>query len=781
MLVPNVRWTAIVFIGVVASQCLAHLPEHRRAPDGEERRRAVRSVDLGNDESQDTEERQDLKTAIEDALAKLMKMALPYVQELAYDENIATECMNSLFKVGAGLRRYDFWALKFIDSMGRPPAGLLEFSTGANGAYDECRSIRAPKDESDEEDFRGQYCTIYFRPDSIDQFAIGLVEKFMSQHPLFRVHLKNIGNLTEFLARIQGMNELPSDPRLTDAVGGMPLSVCVPSKCSPHDLRYIAEKFVKKYGIIVSVKGCTVDKPVQLTTVQVAMFALLGLLCFMVGISSVIDIYIRERRYELHVKPRQRPLPLRMLLAFSAVTNTEILMKTKTEPNSSARRLRCLHGIRVFSFLWVLIGHSYSSHSPNFIGRGIGALEAISDVSFSLIMNGFLALQTFFFIGAFLVTQGMIANRHVPFFKSIPLAIVRRYIRLTVPALFFVGLFFLYPLVVTGPTVDELLWVMVENCANYWWDSITYTSNYREMTKICMPHLWYLSADYQLFLLLIVFAALVALKPKYGVPATAAITAASAIALFLQSYLNDYGPLVITTRRGINETTQAYENMYQKPLTYLPTFAMGILCAYIVNRHKDFRIGTVLYYATWALAWPAGLAILFSTYGWNNGAPYTNFTSAFHFIGHRIGWGLCLTWVIFVCSTGQARWVNGLLSHPFFVPLSRLSFAGYMLHVLVIAVRPLSSRMNLYLDHWTMVRDFFGHSAITILVAYLFFLVCECPTVNLDKIIFDRAVPKDKNVQPNSVQLDEKKTVPKTVSNGSTVTSYANGVTCCHL
>lgn len=53
-----------------------------------------------------------IRDAMEDIFRIVSRKALPYVQELAYDENLPTECLSSLFKVATGLRSYKLWAFK---------------------------------------------------------------------------------------------------------------------------------------------------------------------------------------------------------------------------------------------------------------------------------------------------------------------------------------------------------------------------------------------------------------------------------------------------------------------------------------------------------------------------------------------------------------------------------------------------------------------------------------------------------------------------------------------
>ena len=48
---------------------------------------------------------------------------------------------------------------------------------------------------------------------------------------------------------------------------------------------------------------------------------------------------------------------------------------------------------------------------------------------------------------------------------------------------------------------------------------------------------------------------------------------------------------------------------------------------------------------------------------------------------YKVAWALAVGWVIFACSRGYGGWINELLSWKAFVPLSRVSYIIYLIHM----------------------------------------------------------------------------------------------------
>ncbi|GBM82280.1 hypothetical protein AVEN_44367-1 [Araneus ventricosus] len=76
-------------------------------------------------------------------------------------EASSNKCVEDLKYVFENLLSPGGWAMKMLDSYGKPGSGILLGNINWLGEYDECVSIHAPsKENTNVGDFRGKYCTL---------------------------------------------------------------------------------------------------------------------------------------------------------------------------------------------------------------------------------------------------------------------------------------------------------------------------------------------------------------------------------------------------------------------------------------------------------------------------------------------------------------------------------------------------------------------------------------------------------------------------------------------
>merc|ERR1711884_483424 len=62
------------------------------------------------------------------------------------------------------------------------------------------------------------------------------------------------------------------------------------------------------------------------------------------------------------------------------------------------------------------------------------------------------------------------------------------------------------------------------------------------------------------------------------------------------------------------------------------------------------------------------------------GHSWNSFQSIMYNCFSKTGWSLALAWIIFSCHKGYGGVVNSFLSWKAWIPLSRLTYAAYLIH-----------------------------------------------------------------------------------------------------
>ncbi len=119
----------------------------------------------------------------------------------------------------------------------------------------------------------------------------------------------------------------------------------------------------------------------------------------------------------------------------------------------------------------------------------------------------------------------------------------------------------------------------------------------------------------------------------------------------------------------------------------------------------------------------------------------------------RIGWSISLCYIIFACIHNSGGIINEFLGHPLWQPMSRLSYAIYMLHYPVIRIVIVSTKSTFYYTELMFYQMFFGIFVLSIFVSIIGTLAFESPIAIFQKLLFQ---PRKKD-KSNEQQLIERK------------------------
>ena len=160
------------------------------------------------------------------------------------------------------------------------------------------------------------------------------------------------------------------------------------------------------------------------------------------------------------------------------------------------------------------MGHTYSTFGPYgtalINNANIFRGEWVKDGAFAAVINAFPSVDTFFIIGATLLTfltlkeLDKLANKGASVGESAFFWMkyyVHRYIRLTgVYACILLFHASLLKLFATGPQ-SEWMMMNVDACQEDWWKNLLYINNFSFTGRGCMGQTWYLAVEMQCFII----------------------------------------------------------------------------------------------------------------------------------------------------------------------------------------------------------------------------------------------------------------------------------------
>ena len=141
----------------------------------------------------------------------------------------------------------------------------------------------------------------------------------------------------------------------------------------------------------------------------------------------------------------------------------------------------------------------------------------------------------------------------------------------------------------------------------------------------------------------------------------------------------------------------------------------------------------------WTLASAIGLAIVYGLIPYLNEdkVPEMNsFVRVSYGSLNRLVWSVVVGWVIFACVHGYGGPVNRFLSGQVFIPLSRLTYIIYLVHVNYLLVWSAHLRKPIYYTDMDHAHFFFGVVFCVTLLAFVISLTVETPFLSLQKLIF---------------------------------------------
>ncbi|XP_037787613.1 nose resistant to fluoxetine protein 6-like [Penaeus monodon] len=289
----------------------------------------------------------------------------------------------------------------------------------------------------------------------------------------------------------------------------------------------------------VTVACQALDERPQFTSGDIAMISFLSVMLVVMATGTAADVYSRA------ATSSAPNLGVRFLLPFSAYTNLEKMFHVATEPRPGV--ISCLHGMRVLSMTWVILGHQYVFDT--LFSVNLQHLQKwTNSLVFQVIANASLSTDSFFFLSGLLVTYGVLKEVKRTGRVDIIMYYVHRIIRLT-PPIAVVTLFLgtLFRFLASGPMAYYVT-SMYTICSSKWWFDVLYVNNFLAFNETtnqitdCLGQCWYTAADTQMYLVAPLVLFPLAYSPVKGKILLYVVTLASAVIPAAVIYVNDFPP-----------------------------------------------------------------------------------------------------------------------------------------------------------------------------------------------------------------------------------------------
>ncbi|XP_046843813.1 nose resistant to fluoxetine protein 6-like [Xenia sp. Carnegie-2017] len=433
-----------------------------------------------------------------------------------------------------------------------------------------------------------------------------------------------------------------------------------------------------------------------------------------------------------------------VFLCFSLQRNTRKIFDTSV----SSAAITSINGIRVISIFWIILGHVYLRSLHNFLLTNKKEfLRQAESVTVMAVANAFFAVDSFFFLSGLLVAYTCLRKMERTQGKvNWGLFYLHRYLRLT-PSLMFVVLFAVH---IKGILSDSPTWLSLykeKNCEDKWWTNMLYINNFypKEVNDQCIGRAWYLANDMQFY---VISPILIVLAYRFGwrglFAGTGVLMAISTITIPSIYVGYDVDPLIVLKSLrpiadGGRKIAEYMKYEYTKPYCRIQPYLVGFIIGYVIYkkyRNPFKKHGWLIAITGWCVAFAVAMTMVYgpcksAVRGENE---WTLRGEIVFGTLQRLLWGLAVAWVTYACHFGYGSYINEYLSARFWIPLSRLTYSVYLIHMIVIHYMLYAANGSMHYSIAFTVYYFLASVVLSFAGGYILAVVIEFPVENLEKL-----------------------------------------------
>ncbi|CAO1428231.1 unnamed protein product [Diamesa tonsa] len=610
--------------------------------------------------------------------------------KLPKDDKVCHEQMDLLVE---SFNKRMLWALKVFDAWGKIQSGLFSGNLINFGHYDQCIGVSYKYDQGL---FLGQHCMIFYKASPED-----------------------------YVLKESSFPDLPEIMNVSFILGN---GICLPATCSSKMVKVFADEMLSKNNLLTTDYDqrvfCNTNNILEMRNIDLLASLFFTFFLLVLIVSTVYDVTMRQMNQKQEL----------IFSAFSIYTNGLKLLETQ----SSNDDIDCLYGIRALSIMWIIHGHRVQTYFYFPIINRVQLHEWLKTIPSTFSTSTTIGVNTFFLLSGFLVTKNILQRLDKTKKLLILPMFLHRYLRLTpvVVATIFCVLS-LQRYFGDGPYQKFMVESYYDACEKYWWSSMLYIQNFVNPDKMCLPHSWYLSTDFQLFLMspIIVYPLW-----KYGnrffffLPILALVSIGYIFITSMEMGIGVFSVHNIIVRRKLYN-----QYFYLPPYARMCAWLFGIMTAYILHNTKEFKIiiPKRLNALLWFLSMSAVISIILGMYSFQDDDHLqSQFMNSLYLAFGHLGWSMALSWIIFACHHGYGSFINHFLSLSVWKIISRFGLSIYLTHILAQMAIFGSQKQPAYFNEFLKTHFFFGDFVLSVGVALLAYLTFEAPVLNIEKYLF---------------------------------------------
>ncbi|XP_050666764.1 O-acyltransferase like protein-like isoform X2 [Leptidea sinapis] len=438
------------------------------------------------------------------------------------------------------------------------------------------------------------------------------------------------------------------------------------------------------------------------------------------------------------------------LMNFSLLRNSLKLVDTSDRSDERQNCFKSLDAIRSVLMVLSIIGHSL--HPVIVLSQNVHYMETAAYESpiFKILYNGFIVVQVFFLISAFLLSHNLQMSLEEKELKGRDILerIFTRWWRLTPPYAVWLALTASWNRFAgSGPFWKVYVTREAIDCRRSWWKHVMYINNYF-MDGTCMPHSWHLAADFQLHILgLIVF---IMCKGTVRRLVLMILFIIGLIAPGLKVlYYQDIDATVLAKYESVRRLlTDALGFIHAPAQNNLTSFIIGLsmgLFVYHLQRNKfeisKYKKYQLIYYL---LPFFVLLTVMASDTQYTE-APLSVYSRAMIASILRPAPAVWMAAIIFGAIFKYEDTYRGFLEAPVWKVLYRISYCAFIVHQAVFRMIAGSSLL-VQSNHLYLAQVTLGNVFISYIMGSILWLLVEAPFSGLVDTMRSRNQQKRKMI-----------------------------------